>query len=265
MCNGADYVARRGRQGRRPRRRHRGDGGLHPPHSARRRPRDHPAGPQAPDADPHDAGPDLRPADRHGLRRQAGLLLGRQSRASARCTASATRSRTAGRSSSRSRSTRTPPWPTPTRRAPPGCRARSSAAISAPTCRRSIPNIKCIDCPFTGEKLAAIPAHRPDVAVIHAQRADRKRQRDDRRHARRAEGSGARRQALGGDGRGDRRRFRRRAAERRGAAALDRQRSGRSAGRRVSVLCAGLLPAQQRLLQAVGRRSRASATRSWPG
>lgn len=36
------------------------------------------------------------------------------------------------------------------------------------------PKIKFIECPFTGERLAAIPAHRPDVAVIHAQRADRK-------------------------------------------------------------------------------------------
>ena len=35
------------------------------------------------------------------------------------------------------------------------------------------PKIKSITCPFTGEKLAAIPAHRPDVAVIHAQRADK--------------------------------------------------------------------------------------------
>ena len=34
--------------------------------------------------------------------------------------------------------------------------------------------IKFIDCPFTGVKLAAIPAHRPDVTVIHAQKADRK-------------------------------------------------------------------------------------------
>jgi glutaconate CoA-transferase, subunit A len=33
--------------------------------------------------------------------------------------------------------------------------------------------IKRITCPFTGEELAAIPAHRPDVAVIHAQRADK--------------------------------------------------------------------------------------------
>jgi glutaconate CoA-transferase subunit A len=35
------------------------------------------------------------------------------------------------------------------------------------------PNIKSVTCPFTGEKLAAIPAIRPDVAVIHAQKADR--------------------------------------------------------------------------------------------
>jgi glutaconate CoA-transferase subunit A len=33
--------------------------------------------------------------------------------------------------------------------------------------------IKYIQCPFTGETLAAVPAHRPDVAVIHAQKADR--------------------------------------------------------------------------------------------
>jgi glutaconate CoA-transferase subunit A len=31
-----------------------------------------------------------------------------------------------------------------------------------------------ITCPFSGEDLAAVPAHRPDVGVIHAQRADRK-------------------------------------------------------------------------------------------
>jgi hypothetical protein len=34
--------------------------------------------------------------------------------------------------------------------------------------------IKAITCPFTGELLAAVPAVRPDVAVIHAQKADRK-------------------------------------------------------------------------------------------
>jgi len=33
--------------------------------------------------------------------------------------------------------------------------------------------IRQIECPFTGERLAAVPAIRPDVAIIHAQRADR--------------------------------------------------------------------------------------------
>jgi glutaconate CoA-transferase, subunit A len=35
------------------------------------------------------------------------------------------------------------------------------------------PNIKSVVCPYTGEKLATVPAIRPDVAVIHAQKADR--------------------------------------------------------------------------------------------
>jgi glutaconate CoA-transferase subunit A len=36
----------------------------------------------------------------------------------------------------------------------------------------SAPTIKPITCPFTGETLTAVSAIRPDVAVIHAQRAD---------------------------------------------------------------------------------------------
>ncbi len=36
------------------------------------------------------------------------------------------------------------------------------------------PNIKSVTCPFTGEVLAAVPAVRPDVTFIHAQKADRK-------------------------------------------------------------------------------------------
>jgi glutaconate CoA-transferase subunit A len=36
------------------------------------------------------------------------------------------------------------------------------------------PWIRTIQCPFTGESLAAVPALRPDVTVIHAQKADRK-------------------------------------------------------------------------------------------
>jgi glutaconate CoA-transferase subunit A len=35
------------------------------------------------------------------------------------------------------------------------------------------PNIKSIVCPFTGERLAAVPAIRPDVGIVHAQKADR--------------------------------------------------------------------------------------------
>ena len=34
-------------------------------------------------------------------------------------------------------------------------------------------SIRSVACPFTGETLAAVPALRPDVTVIHAQRADR--------------------------------------------------------------------------------------------
>jgi glutaconate CoA-transferase subunit A len=34
--------------------------------------------------------------------------------------------------------------------------------------------VRPITCPFTGEELAAVPALRPDVGIVHAQRADRK-------------------------------------------------------------------------------------------
>ena len=35
------------------------------------------------------------------------------------------------------------------------------------------PGIRSVTCPFTGEVLAAVPALRPDVGIVHAQRADR--------------------------------------------------------------------------------------------
>jgi glutaconate CoA-transferase subunit A len=35
------------------------------------------------------------------------------------------------------------------------------------------PQIKSVQCPFTGETLAAVPAIRPDTTVIHAQKADK--------------------------------------------------------------------------------------------
>ncbi|MBI2385240.1 MAG: CoA transferase subunit A [Elusimicrobia bacterium] len=34
------------------------------------------------------------------------------------------------------------------------------------------PLIKSVECPYTGEKLATVPALRPDVTIVHAQRAD---------------------------------------------------------------------------------------------
>jgi glutaconate CoA-transferase subunit A len=40
--------------------------------------------------------------------------------------------------------------------------------------KRVNPNIKDIACPFTGEKLAAVPAIKLDAAIVHAQRADQK-------------------------------------------------------------------------------------------
>ena len=34
--------------------------------------------------------------------------------------------------------------------------------------------VRTVTCPFTGEELAAVPAHRPDVGIVHAQRADKR-------------------------------------------------------------------------------------------
>ncbi len=36
------------------------------------------------------------------------------------------------------------------------------------------PRMRWVPCPFTGEPLACVPALRPDVAIVHAQRADRR-------------------------------------------------------------------------------------------
>lgn len=36
------------------------------------------------------------------------------------------------------------------------------------------PHIASVICPFTGEELAAVPSLRPDVGIVHAQRADRR-------------------------------------------------------------------------------------------
>jgi glutaconate CoA-transferase subunit A len=47
---------------------------------------------------------------------------------------------------------------------------RGYAGCELPTWNRVI---RTITCPFTGEELTAVPSIRPDVAVIHAQKADR--------------------------------------------------------------------------------------------
>lgn len=39
---------------------------------------------------------------------------------------------------------------------------------------RHAPSVATVDCPFTGEILAAVPALNPDVAIVHAQQADRR-------------------------------------------------------------------------------------------
>jgi glutaconate CoA-transferase subunit A len=36
------------------------------------------------------------------------------------------------------------------------------------------PNVRSVTCPYTGEELATVPAIRPDVTILHAQRADRR-------------------------------------------------------------------------------------------
>ncbi len=114
------------------------------------------------------------------------------------------------------------------------------------------PRIKRIACPFTGEELAAVPAHRPDVAVIHALRADRAGNVLLEGVRRGAEGGGARIQAFDRDGRGDRRGFRAPQPQRGDPAELDGGGHRGGAGRRLSVLCAGLLRARQCLLHRLG-------------
>ena len=111
--------------------------------------------------------------------------------------------------------------------------------------------IKFVECPFTGERLAAVPAIRPDVSIIHAQKADRRGnvlmwgvvgvQKEAALAARRAIVTVEEIVDL--------------FDAPPNAVVLPSWVVGavlRSEGRSVSVLCAGLLFAQQCLLQAVG-------------
>ena len=151
------------------------------------------------------------------------------------------------------------------RRAPRACRSRCCAATWAPTCPSTTRTSAPSPARSPGEKLAATPAINPDVTIIHAQRADRARQRADRRHRRHPEGSGARRarprsstveQVVDDLERAD---------ERVLPAPLGAVGGVRGAVRRASQLRARLLRPRQRVLHARGMRSRATATRSSRG
>ena len=48
-----------------------------------------------------------------------------------------------------------------------------SSSVSGTDLAAHTSTIRTLACPFTGEELAAVAALRPDVAVIHAQQADR--------------------------------------------------------------------------------------------
>ena len=111
------------------------------------------------------------------------------------------------------------------------------------------PAIRSVTCPYTGEVLATVPALRPDVAIIHALRADRAGnvllegivgvQKEAVLAAKRVHRHG----------RGDGRRFRAAQPERGDPAGLDGHGHRRGARRRLSVLRARLLQARQRFLQ----------------
>ena len=64
--------------------------------------------------------------------------------------------------------------------------------------------VAAVECPFTGERLAAVRALRPDVGIVHAQQADEHGQRSALGHQRRPEGDGARRARVARHRRGDR-------------------------------------------------------------
>ena len=101
------------------------------------------------------------------------------------------------------------------------CPSACCAATAAPTCAART-RVASIDCPFTGEELAAVPALRPDVGDRPRTAGRPRRQRPALGHHRRAEGSGAGLAPLARDGRGDRGRARAAARRRRAAGLGDR-------------------------------------------
>ena len=188
-----------------------------------------------------------------GLRARSSSSRGAATRASARCTGSATRSSTAGRRRSRSRSTRTRAWRRPTPPARRTCRSASCAATRAPTSPRTRRRRRGSTARSPARGWPRCRRSGPDVGIVHAQQADRRRQRPALGDQRRPEGGRAGVGAIDRDRRGDRRRAR---AAVPGAVvlpgwAVDRGR--RRARRRAPVLRPRLLRPRQRLLPALGR------------
>ena len=108
-----------------------------------------------------------------GCASRSDFFLGWKSRRRLASIVFATPWKTGGRVLWRSRNTSTRAWP------PPSAAGASNLPFGilrgyAGTELAEHTRVKFIECPFTGERLAAIPAIRPDVAIIHAQKADRK-------------------------------------------------------------------------------------------
>ena len=237
----------------RARRRHRRAGGLHPPDPVRRRARDHPPAAARPDAGADDAGHRLRPADRRGLRAQAGLLLGRQPRRRlAAPVPRRGRARLAARRSS-SRSTATPGWPTATWPAPRGLPFAVLRGYNGTDLPEHTDTIAPID----------VPVHRRGADRRAGARPGRRRSSTPSGPTARATSScggiaGVQKEAVLGAERSlvtveeivDE------LEPRPGAVVLPRwavDRGGRGAARRAAVLRAGLLRPRQRLLPGLGR------------
>ena len=162
------------------------------------------------------------------------------------------RSSTPGPRRSRSTSTPTPAWRPPTAPAPRGCRSAMLRGYIGTDLPAVNPRIRSVDCPFTGERLAAVPALNPDVTILHAQRADRRGNVALHGIVGRPARGGARRARADRHGRGNRRRTAARDEWHR-AAALGRERRGAVSGRRLSVVRAWPLRAGQRFLPGLGR------------
>ena len=150
--------------------RHRGARGLHPSDPARRRARADPPGPARPDAGADDARRHLRPADRRRLRSRLVFSWGGNPGVG---------------SLHRLRDAVEHGWPRPLE-LEEHSHAGMAAAYAAGAANlpfgvlrgyrgTDLPNAPArpVTCPFTGEQLAAVPAHRPDVGIVHAQQADR--------------------------------------------------------------------------------------------